>query len=75
VLTKTDVDQLFLIAEEMPHKWAKQVLGFIEGKITDQLKAKVEKLQKEYQEKLQQAQLEKAEVEGELKTLKAVAEG
>lgn len=72
ILKQEDVQQFYVLAEELPHKYAKQVLGLLEGKIKEQLEAKVKKLQDEYQAELQKLELEKKIAETEVTTLQAV---
>lgn len=71
-LTQEDVQHFYQMAEDMPHRYAKQVLGLLEDKIKTQLEAKVKALQAEYEEKLKETQLEHAEAKGELKALQAI---
>lgn len=66
ILTQKDVEQFYILAEDMPHKYAKQMLGLLESKVKEQLEAKVAKLQAEYNEK----QLELAKTRGEVEGLK-----
>ena len=52
-LNQSDVNQIYLIADEMPHKYARQIIGFIEDKVKEQLQAKVDELQAQYQKELE----------------------
>lgn len=49
VLKQSDVEQFYALADEIPHKYAKPLLSIIEGKIKEQLEAKVAKLKAEYE--------------------------